>query len=101
MTKGTSIVFWNLRSIVNKLDNFKATIHNTHYKLFCITESWLKSNLDDTFLSVNNFGFYRHDRKILNKNGYVKRGGGITPPNIYMHRKCEVPGSKCGFTSRN
>ena len=25
----------------------------------------------------------------------------ISPPNIYMHRKCEVPGSKCRFTSRN
>ena len=25
----------------------------------------------------------------------------ISPPNIYMHRKCEVPGSKCGFTARN
>ena len=25
----------------------------------------------------------------------------ISPPNIYMHGKCEVPGSKCGFTARN
>ena len=25
----------------------------------------------------------------------------ISPPNSYMHRKCEVPGSKCRFTSRN
>ena len=25
----------------------------------------------------------------------------ISPPNIYMERKSEVPGSKCRFTSRN
>ena len=25
----------------------------------------------------------------------------ISPPNSYMHRKCEVPGSKCRFTTRN
>ena len=24
----------------------------------------------------------------------------ISPLNIYMHRKCEVPGSNSGFTSR-
>ena len=27
--------------------------------------------------------------------------GFISPLNIYMHRKCEVPGSNSGFTSRN
>ena len=51
-TKGASIVFWNLRSIVHKLDNSKATIYSTHHNIFCITESWLKPNLDDTFLPI-------------------------------------------------
>ena len=25
----------------------------------------------------------------------------ISPPNICIHRKSEVPGSKCAFTARN
>ena len=62
---------------MNKLDNFKATIHDTHHNIFCITESWLKPNLDDTFLSIKNFNIYRQDRKTVNVNGYVERGGGI------------------------
>ena len=76
-TKGVSIVFWNLRSIVNKLDNFKTTIENLGHKIYCITETWLKSNIHDSLLHKDGYNLFRLDRKTLNKKGFIKRGGGI------------------------
>ena len=75
--KGISIVFWNLRSIVNKLDNFKATIEDSSHNIFCITETWLKTNIHDSLLHKDGFNLFRLDRTTLNKKGFIKRGGGI------------------------
>ena len=75
--KGIGVVFWNARSISNKLDNFKITIGNSYNKVFCITESWLKPNMDSSFLEIEGFKTFRNDRQLLNRNGFLKRGGGI------------------------
>ena len=80
--KGIGIVFWNARSISNKLDNFKITLRNSHHNVFCITESWLKPNMDSSFLVIAGFKIFRNDRKITNRNVFLKRGGGIL---IYAH----------------
>ena len=53
--KGMGIVFfWNLRSLFNKFDDFKATIADSKYNIICTTESWLKPNLSDTFILLLN-----------------------------------------------
>ena len=75
--KGIGIVFWNARSISNKMDNFKITMKNSHHKVFCITESWLKPNMDSSFLAITGFNIFRNDRKVMNRNGFLKRGGEI------------------------
>ena len=75
--KGTGIVFWNLRSLINKFDNFKATIVDTNFKVFCITESWLKQNLDSSYVAIEGYNIFRSDRRTLNEHGFNKRGGGI------------------------
>ena len=75
--KGIGIVFWNARSISNKMDNFKITLKNSHHKVFCITESWLKPNMDSSILAITGFNIFRNDRKVMNRNGFLKRGGGI------------------------
>ena len=80
--KGIGIVFWNARNISNKLDNFKITLGNSHHNVFCITESWLKPNMDSFFLAIGGFKTFRNDRQITNRNGFLKRGGGIL---IYAH----------------
>ena len=75
--KGISIVFWNLRSLSNKFENFLSTVENTNHKVYCITETWLKSNISDSFLHKEGFNSFRLDRRVLNRNGSTKRGGGI------------------------
>ena len=57
--KCTGIVFWNARSIIKKKDNFKISMGNVHYKVFCITESWLKPNLYSSFLSIKMFNSFK------------------------------------------
>ena len=75
--KGISIVFWNLRSISNKCENFLSTVENASHKIYCITETWLKSNISDSFLHKEGYNSVRLDRSVLNRNGFTKRGGGI------------------------
>ena len=75
--KGIGIVFWNARSISDKLGNFKITLGNSHHNVFCITESWLKPDMDSSFLAIAGFTIFRNDRKITNRNVFLKRGGGI------------------------
>ena len=75
--KGINIVFWNLRSLSNKFENFLSTVENTNHKIYCITETWLKSNISDSFLHKEGFNSFRLDRRVLNRNGFTKRGGGI------------------------
>ena len=73
--KGIGIVFWNARSISNKLDNFKITLGYSYHNVFCITESWLKPNMDSSFLPIEGFKIFRNDRRITNRNVFLKRGG--------------------------
>ena len=60
---------------------------NTRHKVFCVTESWLKPNLDSSFLAIKNFNIFRNDRKSLNNNGFSKRGGGIL---VYTQNDLDV-----------
>ena len=75
--KGISIIFWNLRSLSDKFENFLSTVENTSHKIYCLTETWLKPNISDSFLYKKDFNAFRLDRKVLNQNGFIKRGGGI------------------------
>ena len=52
--KGISIFLWNMRSIMNKLDKFKAMIAESDHKVYCVTETWLKPNISDSFLHLDN-----------------------------------------------
>ena len=75
--KGISIVFWNLRSISNKFEFFLSTVENASHKIYCITETCLKSNISDSFLHKEGYNSFRLDRRVLDRNGFTKRGGGI------------------------
>ena len=64
-------------SISNKFENFLATVENASHKIYCITETCLKSNINDSFLHKEDYNSFRLDRRVLNRNGFTKRGGGI------------------------
>ena len=60
----------NARSLFPKLDELRALLATSAVDLVAITESWLRSDIDDSLLSISAFNLFRKDRG-------VGRGGGI------------------------
>ena len=55
------ILQWNCRSIIPKLDSFKAMINNLKCDVFSICETWLTPDIN---LNFNNYNIVRLDRDI-------------------------------------
>ena len=64
-----SILFFNARSIVNKIDHLHFLIAIHKPTIICITETWLHSDIPDFFLSLVEYSIYRKDRDT--------KGGGV------------------------
>ena len=72
-----SIVIGNVRSINNKIEELTSYVrYDDKFKscsLLCFTETWLRPEINDNIVSIENFNIFRNDRD-LNKSG--KTGGG-------------------------
>ena len=66
-SKGTKVVFWNVRSIWNKFQLIKQQI----------TTSNFQSNIRNCLLDIPGYQMMRNDRVQQRPDGQVKRGGGI------------------------
>ena len=75
--KGLRIVFWNIRSILNKIDSLRIKLHNETISILVITESWLKPDIPNTLIDIEGYTSHRLDRCCMNDQGLPKRGGGI------------------------
>ena len=75
--KGFRIVFWNIRSISNKIDSLRIKLQDENISILVITESWLKPDIPDALIHVDGYTVHRLDRSSINEQGYLKRGGGI------------------------
>ena len=75
--KGTKIVFWNVRSLWNKLDNIKQHLTTSNYHFFGLVESWLKPNVCSNLIDIPDYYTFRNDRQTLRPDGQIKRGGGL------------------------
>ena len=64
-------MFFNARSIINKLDLLKATICDLNPDLVGITESWATGNILDAELSLDGYQMFRWDRSTGNRGGEV------------------------------
>ena len=60
-------VYFNARSIVNKIDELQLLIEAEHPDVIGISETWLKDNILNNELIVNDYNIYKHDK--LNKIG--------------------------------
>ena len=60
-----TVLQWNCRSLIPKLDSFKYLINSFNCDAFALNETWLDLNKD---LNFNNFNIIRLDR--------TGRGGG-------------------------
>ena len=76
-SKGFKIIFWNVISILNKLDSIKSKLSDNNIAVLVVTESWLKPDIPDAMICIEGYTHYRHDRQFFNEQGYLKRGGGI------------------------
>ena len=75
--KGLKIVFWNIRSILNKIESVRTKLHDKNISILVITESWLKPDIPNTLIDIEGYATYRYDRSYNNDKGHLKRGGGI------------------------
>ena len=90
--KGFKIIYWNVRSISNKIDSITTKLSENNIAVLVITESWLKPDIPDAMICIEGYTHYRFDRKVVNQQGYLKRGGGII---IYLKNSLlfdHVPG---------
>ena len=74
--KGFKFFFWNARSLLNKIDQTRLLIEEKRPSIFCINETWLKTQIPDSMLSLKDYTLIRSDRTFKNTLGYT-RGGGL------------------------
>ena len=71
-------LYFNARSLINKLDFFEAIVNVLNVDVIGVTESWATPQILDSELSLPGFHMFRNDRKSDN------RGGGVL---LYVHEK--------------
>lgn len=75
-----SILYFNARSIKNKLDELKYLVKEKSPDVIAIVESWLNEDIFDSEVAIENYNFVRLDRKSEEK----VKGGGII---IYINQE--------------
>ena len=76
MGKGLHVLFWNVRSLYNKIDSIHYEIAKLQPDIFNISESWLNENIDNAEIKIKGYTIIRNDRN-KNRDGSIKKGGGI------------------------
>lgn len=64
-----SLLYFNVRSLLPKIDEFRIICSVSKLDVVCITESWLDSTIDDCEISIQGYSVFRLDRS--------RHGGGV------------------------
>ena len=76
--KGLKFCHLNVRSLLNKVDQFKLQFGDSEIEVITVSESWLTEEIDSNILTMKNYHLYRVDRTYLNEaNIAIKKGGGL------------------------
>ncbi|XP_068691562.1 uncharacterized protein [Montipora foliosa] len=73
----TKVLLSNVRSLVPKIDEIREFVLRTKVHLAFITETWLRSSISDSVVSIPDFVVIRKDRHLDSHGGvcaYVKEG---------------------------
>jgi len=62
LQKGFKVVHLNIQSIVNKLDYVEILLHSNNIDVFCVSETWTTTDIDDSQLKIDGYDFFRLDR---------------------------------------
>ena len=76
MDKGLKVIFWNIRSLYNKIDAIRLEIDKINPDILNVCETWLHDDIENDFVSIKDYTLIRSDRTTY-ENGYRKRGGGL------------------------
>lgn len=69
------IIFWNAKSISNKIIELEYFLNQNKIDIICISETWLKQYQN---ISIQNYTVYRKDRSITSlANNNRNVGGGV------------------------
>ena len=71
------VLFWNVRSLHSKFDVISHELNNISADIINISETWLREEMENHVVNINNYSLIRNDRTIIGENGIIKRGGGI------------------------
>ena len=77
MHKGLKFIFWNVRSLFNKIDSLICELPNLAPDVLNISESWLQNELPDHLVSIPNYSLIRLDRSTTHGDSSIKRGVGL------------------------
>ena len=72
--KGLKVVHLNVRSLVKKIDQIRLLVDGAGIDILTISETWLKSHLSSSLVTLQGFQTFRQDRNFKSKT--KKRGGG-------------------------
>ena len=72
MNKGLKIVFWNVRSLYNKIDTIRLEVDNIKPDILNTNETWLHDNIDDAFVSIKDYTLIRSDRLTMEAGVMLK-----------------------------
>ena len=67
----------NVRSIFNKFLQLKQYVLDGNISCLGLSETWLTDNIPDSMLYIPGYQLVRLDRKWHNRDGQVKKGGGL------------------------
>ena len=75
--KGLKFCHINVRSISNKIDQFKLHFENSGIDVITVSETWLTKDICNSILYMEDYQMFRLDRSHTNGNGIPKKGGGL------------------------
>ena len=75
--KGLHYVHGNIRSRFNKFLQLKLYLLDSNIACLGLSEIWLTENTRSNMLYIPGYHLIRLDRKWLNLNGHIKKGGGV------------------------
>ena len=70
--RGPAIASYNIRSLINKVDDIKVLLSRSDLNCLILTESWLNNSIVNEELQVPRYNLFRRDRNA----GIPKKGGG-------------------------
>ena len=57
-----NIMYYNVRSLLPKLDELRIVCETEKPGIVCIVESWLDNSISDNEISIPTYQLFRHDR---------------------------------------